>query len=101
MKIKYRNNKAEKTCTDLKEAVKLLGDKKMAVALFSRINALRCATDIRDIAQTPNFHYHHLHGALDGKAAIDVHSRSDKWRLIFEAQEDGSIMIMEVSAHYE
>ena len=50
MKIKYANAKTEIQCTSLKEATKLFGgDKKMAMSLHARINAIENAIVIKDI----------------------------------------------------
>ena len=65
MKIKYANTKTEKQCSSLKEATKLFGgDKKMAMSLMARINAIEKADIIKDIIVMPTFRFHKLQGNL-------------------------------------
>lgn len=119
MKIKYADEKVEKQCTSLKAAIRLFGGNKgLAVSLHSRINALKAADVIKDIIVAPQFHFHNLHGDMEGLFAIDVKSRRDKWRVILcPLDEDGRVFepchidkvaasvriveVTEVSAHYE
>ena len=66
----------------------------------------------------PAFHFHKLQGKLDGYFAIDVKSRTDKWRIILQPLDEKEevfdscnideiaviveiVEIREVSAHYE
>ena len=119
MKIVYSKNKVRLQCTSLKEAVKLFGgNKEMARSLLSRINAIKQAVVIKDIIALPPFHFHKLHGKLDGLFAIDVKTRRDKWRIILQPLDKDEktfvpcnideiapivtiIEIREVSKHYE
>lgn len=119
MIIQYADKRTEKQCTEFKEAARLFGgDKKMAVSLLARINALEQAEVLKDIIMMPVFHFHGLKGKFNGLFAIDVKSRRDKWRIILlplnekkEAFEpchideiSASVRIVEireVSAHYE
>ncbi len=119
MNIKYLNRKVEKQCTDLKEAKKLFGgNEKMAISLFSRINAIEQAPILKDIIFLPNFRFHSLRGKLDGMFSIDVKTKKDKWRLILRPLDDDEeifdpcnideiadtvtiVEIREVSPHYE
>lgn len=119
MKLLYSNETTRQQCTSLKAAEKLFGgNKQLALSLLARINALEQACVIMDIITMPTFHFHKLHGKLDGYFAIDVKSRRDKWRIIlcpldeseerFDpchideiAAEVKIIEIREVSAHYE
>ena len=119
MKIKYASKKVEQQCTSLKAATQLFGgDKKLAISLQSRINAIERAEDLKDIISFPPFHFHNLQGKQEGLFAIDVKSRRDKWRLILQPLDDKEkpfvpcrideiaavvriVEIREVSAHYE
>ncbi len=119
MKINYSSKKIESQCTNLKSAVKLFGgDKSLAISLFSRINAIESAEVIKDIIAMPSFHFHNLHGKLEGYFAIDVKARRDKWRIILQPLDENEhvfdpchideiasavkiVEIREVSAHYE
>ena len=119
MKIKYANNKVKLQCTSLKAAMKLFGgDKKMAVSLMSRINAIEQAEVIKDIIMMPTFPFHNLKGNLRKYFAIDVKTRKDKWRIILQPLDEDEdvfdpcnideiatvvkiVEIREVSAHYE
>ena len=103
----------------MKEATKLFGgNKKLAISLHARINAIENADIIRDIILTPQFRFHNLRGNLEGLFAIDVKSSRDKWRIIL-CPLDGNgeaynpchideisgivniVRIEEVSPHYE
>lgn len=65
MKIVYATSKIENLCTNQKMALKFFGgDKKLAQNLFSRINAIKAASVIKDIVLMPNFHFHSLQGDL-------------------------------------
>ena len=119
VKIKYANDKIEQQCTSIKAAAKLFGgNKSLAVSLHSRINAIESAEIIKDIIFMPQFHFHNLHGDMEGLFAVDVKSRRDKWRIILcpldEKEEEFTpchideisgivkiVRIEEVSPHYE
>ena len=119
MKINYANGKVEKQCTSLKEATKLFGgDKKMAVSLMARINAIEQASVIKDIIMMPTFRFHKLQGKLKDYFAIDVKTSRDKWRIILQPLDEDEkpydeikideiamcvkiVEIREVSPHYE
>lgn len=119
MKINYANDKIRQQCTSLKAATKFFGgNKSYAVSLLSRINAIESAETIRDIIATPQFHFHNLHGKLEGLFAIDVKTRRDRWRIILRPLDENEevfepchideiaaavriVEIVEVSAHYE
>lgn len=119
VKIKYANTKTEKQCNSLKEATKLFGgDKKMAMSLMARINAIEKADVIKDIIVMPTFRFHKLQGKLKKYFAIDVKTKRDKWRIILQPLDEDEkeydplnidefagivkiVEIREVSAHYE
>lgn len=119
MKINYTNHRVERQCTNLKEALKLFGgDKRMALSLMARINAIEAADVIKDIIVMPTFHFHNLEGNMKGLFAIDVKTRRDKWRIILCPLDENEepfnpchidkiastvkiVEISEVSAHYE
>ena len=119
MKINYVNNRVRLQCTDLKEATKLFGgNKKLAISLLARINAIEQATIIKDIISMPTFRFHNLRGNLQGFFAVDVKTKKDKWRIILQPLDENEdifdpcnideiaaivriVEIKEVSAHYE
>lgn len=119
MKINYANEDVRQQCTSMKAATKLFGgDKRLAISLHARINAIEQADIIKDIIAMPTFRFHNLHGNLDGYFAIDVKTRKEKWRLILRPLDDNEevydpchideiagvvkiVEIREVSAHYE
>ena len=85
---------------------------------MARINVIDSAEVIKDIIAMPPFHFHNLHGQMEGYFAIDVKSRRDKWRIILQPlNEDENpydpchideiaaivriVEIREVSPHYE
>lgn len=119
MKIKYANERVEQQCTSVKAATKLFGgDKSLVTGLLARINAIQSADVIKDIIATPQFHFHNLHGKMEGLFAIDVKTRRDKWRIILCPLDENEkefipchideiagivkiVEIAEVSPHYE
>lgn len=119
MKIKYANAKLEKQCTNVKAAAKLFGgDKKLAISLLARINAIEAANVMKDIIVIPQFHFHGLQGNRKNLFAIDVKTRRDKWRIIVCPLNENEeifhpchideianvvkiVRVEEVSAHYE
>lgn len=119
MKIIFTSEKVRQQCTNLKVAAKLFGgDKKLATSLLARVNAIENADVIKDIIAMPPFHFHNLHGKMDGYFAIDVKTRRDKWRIILQPLDKNErpfdpchideiaaivkiVEIREVSAHYE
>ena len=123
MEIVYESKKVEKQCTSVKEARKLFGgDAKLVEKLQSRINALKQAPTLKDIAAQPQLHLHKLSNKggknLEGYFAIDIKGRRDPWRLILQPLDGDNepfdpcnideiagvveiIGIMEVSKHYE
>ena len=119
MKIIYTNKNVELQCSSIKAATKLFGgDKSLAIKLLDRVNAIENADVINDIIAIKPFHFHNLHGKLEGLFAIDVKSRSDKWRIILQPLDENEqpfdpchideiaaivriVEIREVSAHYE
>ena len=124
MKLIYYDRKTEEICTIIDKANKYFGgDKKLAISLFARINALTSAETIKDICTQPQFHFHKLlnkgkNKNFEGYFAIDVKSRADKWRIILEPLDENELAyehfnidtiaskvrivgIKEVSNHYE
>lgn len=119
MKIVYGSGRIEEQCTNIKKAEKLFGgDKKLAISLLARVNAIEAADVIKDIIVQPQFHFHGLQGKLKGLFAIDVKSRKDKWRIILQPLDENEevfdpchideiaavvriVEIKEVSEHYE
>ena len=119
MKIIYGSAKTEKQCTDMKAAIKTFGgDKALAVSLLARVNAIRSADVIKDIIAMPTFHFHNLHGKMNGLFVVDVKTRREKWRIVLQPLNEDEkpfnpchideisgivriVEIREVSAHYE
>lgn len=119
MKIIYASEKLEKECTKLDWAKKKFGgNKKLAISLLARINAIEQADTVMDIVAIPSFHFHNLSGKRKGEFAIDVKTRRDNWRLILVPLNDEEkefdpcdidkvakiakiVLIKEVSSHYE
>ena len=123
LELLYASEKVENQCNSVKAAKKLFGgDMVLATSLLARINALKEADTIKDIIVQPTFHFHNLnnkHGRnLEGFFAIDVKSRREQWRIIFQPLDDSKnpynpcyidkissyvriIEITEVSKHYE
>ena len=119
MNINYASDEVKLQCTSLKAATKLFGGNKiLATSLLSRVNAIENADVIKDIIATPSFHFHNLHGKLEGFFAVDVKSRRDKWRIILQPLDEEEqpfdpchideiaaivriVEIREVSPHYE
>lgn len=124
MKLIYYDSKTEEICKNINKATRFFGgNKNMALSLFSRINALVNAENLKDICAQPQFHFHKLFNKgknknLEGYFAIDVKGRTDKWRIILEPLDDNEfpfeqcnidiiaskvriVGIKEVSNHYE
>jgi proteic killer suppression protein len=120
VEISYKDNKLRKVCTEYKLAIKFFGgNRKYAEKLFSRINAIEQATNLKDIIlYMPQFHFHKLKGNYEGFFAIDLSSRANKWRIILQPLDDNKnifnpcnideiadkvriVEIIELSAHYE
>ncbi len=123
MELIYANNNVCLQCSNMKYAKKLFGgDKKLAISLLARINALEAAECIKDIIVQPQFHFHDLHNRgkskLRGYFAIDVKTRKDPWRIILRPLDSDKnpyekcnideisnvveiVEIKEVSKHYE
>ncbi len=123
MELTYASEKLEAQCTSFKTAKKLFGgDAALAEKLFSRINALKQAPSLKDIASQHQFHFHQLANKggrdLRGCYAIDVKSRANPWRLILRPLDENKeefesfridemasnveiVKIIEVSKHYE
>lgn len=123
MEIRYSTDKVEEQCTSVKAANKLFGgDTVLVRSLLSRINALKQAETIKDIVVMPTYHFHKLENKkgknLEGFFAIDVKSRKEPWRIVFQPlNSDGEpyipcnideiagivriVEIEEVSKHYE
>lgn len=119
MKINYASDEIKLQCTSMKAATKLFGGNKiLATSLLARINAIENADVIKDIIAMPSFHFHNLHGKLEGFFAVDVKSRRDKWRIVLQPLDEKEqpfdpchidkivavvriVEIREVSPHYE
>ena len=123
MELVYISEKIKTQCTSLKAAKKLFGgDMIFATSLLARINALESAETIKDIIVQPTFHFHNLANKngrdLEGFFAIDVKSRREQWRIIFQPLDENKepyqpcyidqissyvriVEITEVSKHYE
>lgn len=123
MELEYASDKVHSQCTNIKVAKKLFdGNELLARSLLARINALENADSIKDIIVMPPFHFHKLKNKngrdLEGYFAIDVKSRTDKWRIILQPLNEEKkpykpcnideiagivriVEIAEVSKHYE
>ena len=117
MEIIYHSERIEKQCTDLNRAKSMFGgQKKLAVSLLARINAIEQAETLKDIVVMPTFRFHNLKNKngrdLKGYFAIDVRTRRDPWRIILQPLDENVeidkvafkvriVEIMEVSNHYE
>ncbi|MBV1758709.1 MAG: type II toxin-antitoxin system RelE/ParE family toxin [Dethiosulfatibacter sp.] len=116
IKIKYRNSKDKKICTDFKKAKKEIGPI-VADKLHSLINFLESASSLMDIKNVPIYRLHPLKGDRKGQFAIDI-GRKLGWRLIIIPEDDEGnewditdinmvyeltniILVWEVSKHYE
>lgn len=65
---------------------------------IGRVNVLREARTLGDLATPRSLHLHPLHGERDGQYAINIDQR---WRLIFtHVKESGDIRVEEVTNHY-
>lgn len=123
MRVVFTTDKVENLCENLKAAKKFFdGNAMLANSLMARINALKQADTIKDIIVQPTFHFHKLLNKngrdLEGYFAIDVKSRREQWRIIFEPLDENKepynhckideiaesvriVEITEVSKHYE
>lgn len=122
MDIIYSNSKVESVCTDYTKALRYFnGDKAMAIALLSRINALAEAETLHDIIVQSNFYFHNLikkKRDLTGKFSIVVKTKKEPWRIVLEPVDESGepyencrideiskcvriVEISEVSNHYE
>ncbi len=103
MEIIYASAKVQSYCTDLIEAKKFfVGDNNLAISLFSRINSIKQAKNIKDIIALKTHHFHKLTNKdgknLEGYFAIDVKSRKEPF---VPCHIDEIAEIKEVSKHYE
>lgn len=116
MHIKYKTNKVEEICTNLKKAQKQLSQKIHAEKLIANINFIKSAKNFLDIIKYVPFHTHML---STGKFALDVNGRKCSYRMIiYPLDENGNritadenfaskaksievVMVEEVSNHYE
>lgn len=119
MKIVYSNKNVMEQCKNIKVATKLFGgNKQLVIKLFSRINLINNAINMRDIINYPQLRFHSLKGELKGYYAIDVKSIRDPWRIIIKPifndidindslditriqDKITALEIKEVSKHYE
>jgi len=116
IKIKYKNKKIQKQCTDYCLAKKDFGVQ-VAEKLFSLIEFINNACNLNDVAVIPTHHLHPLHGARNGEFSLDLGRRLG-WRLIvIPLNDEGNkwdtndisiiykstsvILVLEVSNHYE
>lgn len=124
LRLIYSDKQVNKICENFKEALIYFGgNKKYAISLHARINALRQAENIKDIIAQKQMRFHKLSNKgkeknLEGYFAIDVKTIKDKWRIIIEPLDENEksykqsnideiakhvriIKIKEVSNHYE
>jgi plasmid maintenance system killer protein len=123
LEILYSSKTVKEQCTDIRRAKRLFGgDKKLAVKLLARINALEQATCLKDISIQPQYRFHKLGNKngrnLEGFFAIDVKSISDPWRILLRPLDENKepfvpcnideiasiveiVEIAKVSKHYE
>ena len=119
MKLIYYDSKTEEICKNINKATRFFGgNKNMALSLFSRINALVNAENLKDISRFPQYRMHQLKGNRKNQYSITI-LKSSKYRLIlYPLDEDESVLesldnemlmlvkcvcikIEEVSEHYE
>ena len=80
MQLKYKNNKLEKVCTDLREAEKQHGTQ-IATALHQRLDQIRAADSVEMLVEYNIGKCHPLTGDLKDQYAMSL---TKNWRLIFE-----------------
>jgi len=121
VKVKYKNKKVQKQCTNLKEAQKAFSDK-ITKKLFATINYIDNAKNLGDIINMPIYHFHHLKQdkriSSKYQYAIDIDGRKSPYRLIItplDCNEEvvtstdlkelnnctNVLLVLEVSKHYE
>lgn len=64
---------------------------------IDRINVIRQARSLRDLAAIRSLRLHQLKGERAGQFAIRLTGR---WRLVFRLADGDVVMVEEVSAHY-
>lgn len=123
LELVFESSKVEEQYNSLKAASKLVGgNKRVALGILGRINALKQATTIKDIIVQPQLRFHKLDDKhrrkLKGYFAIDVTNKRCPWRLVLQPLDDDTepfdpcnideiadvvkvVGILEVSDHYE
>jgi proteic killer suppression protein len=71
---------------------------KVARRYIMRVNLIQNAREFDDLFTFPELHIHPLTGGREGGWAMTLQGR---WRLIIERQEDDSILVKEVTNHYD
>lgn len=99
MKIKYKNNKLEKSLTNDKELIKLYGE--LAKKIKERMKQLTAAENLSVIAMLHALRLHPYKGNRAGEWSIDI---KDNWRIVFEIaqspipqKEDGGVNLTQIT----
>ncbi len=112
----YGNNKTMKLCSDYKQAKKALGEI-VAEKLFAALNFIESAATLNDLACFPAYRLHQLSGNKKELFAMDLgrklgycliikpepslNQEDDKLDFNFKCRKVTSIIVSEVSNHYE
>ncbi|MDA3930601.1 MAG: killer suppression protein HigA [Prolixibacteraceae bacterium] len=83
MKIRYKNNKLEKSVVDAKSIIKNYGTR--AKLVKQRLEEVKAAKSLADFQFMPKANCHELKGNRKGKLAIDI---SANHRIIFIPNHD-------------
>jgi len=95
--VKYRRKYLEKCYRKKDEAVKKLS-KPIAENYIKRLSLIYSANTIDDLYSFPQLKFHPLKGKLGDKHSIKITNRA---RLIVTIENDNTIIIEEMTRHYE
>ena len=97
MNVEFANNALARRFQD-EGLAQRAWSQRVARRYIMRVDVLMKIQEFDDLFTIPQLHIHPLTGNRQGKWAITLQGR---WRLIIERQGDDSILVKEVTNHYD
>ena len=97
MNVEFASNELRRRFEDHREGSRAWGDV-VARHYIQRVGQIANAPDLRLLTELRSLRVHRLHGPRSGQWSSILHGR---WRLVFTLPEPGTVMIQEVSNHYD
>jgi toxin HigB-1 len=97
VEVEFRTRHLQRCAANRAEAVRRWGPR-VADRYLQRLDLLRAADSLAELGGSRSLHLHPLKGERDGDWALNL---TERWRLIIQQTDRGSVIVEEVTNHYE